>query len=135
MKHVTLIDYLTKKSGGDVSENHTVNVTSSSNNGNSKLVADLQNTQSCFQLNNEQSGWIQYDFVERRVIPTSYTIRTRPDYDSYHPRNWAIEGSNTGKENEWTILDRRTNDTSLSGKSVSKTFKINLPQGSEEGYR
>lgn len=133
-----VIDYLTKKSGGIVSENGTVNVSSSSYVGSSRLpknAADLKNTQSYFQSKNESDGWLQYDFVKNRVIPTSYTIRTRHDCDYNHPRNWVVEGSDTGKENEWTILDRRQNDASLSGTSVSRTFNIQFPQGSEGGYR
>ena len=103
------------------------------NNLQAKYVAtDLQNTQSCFKVNKDSRDWLQYDFIESRVCPTHYSIRTRPDCDSDNPPSWVIIGSNTGGENdrEWTVLNSHQNDSTLHGKSFSFTFDIK--QGNRE---
>lgn len=108
-----IISYLTQKSGGNVSDNGTVNVTSSSANSSNyipKNAVDVKNSQSYFQPGSYANSWLRYDFIQNKVCPASYSIRTKHDYDGYHPRSWAIEGSNTGGENEseWTVLDSHT---------------------------
>lgn len=131
-----IINYLTLKSGGNVADKGTVNVTSSSHYNSFCLprnAVDLQNAKNYFRSNDEPCCWLQYDFNEKMINPASYAIRTRHDLDGNHPRNWVIEGSNTG--NEWTILDRRVNDTSLNGKSATHIFSIQSPSKREEGYR
>lgn len=132
-----IIHYLTQKSGGNVSDNGTVNITASSSYGDRipKNAVDLHNTQNYFQASGDQRDWLRYDFVESKVCPTHYSVRTRPDSDGDHPRCWVIEGSNTGGENdnEWTILDSHQNDSTLQGKSFSFTFDIK--QGNKEFYR
>lgn len=133
-----IINFLTEKCGGNVSDKGIVKVTSLSETTSlAKNVVDLQNNRNYFQSRNQQNTWLQYDFIENRIIPTHYSIRTRHDYDMDHPRNWVIEGSNTGgnNENEWVILDSRQNDTELNGKNVSYTFDIEPTQGNEKGFR
>ena len=135
-----VIGYLTQKSGGNVADNGTVNVTSSStNNGYApKNAVDLLNTQNYFQASGMTfADWLQYDFIKRRVLPTHYSIRTRHEYDYNHPRNWVIEGSNTGGESdsEWTVLDSHQDDEALKGLSFSYAFDIKNSQASKEGYR
>lgn len=129
---------MTEKCGGNVSDKGIVKVTSLSETSSlAKNVVDLQNNRNYFQSKNQQNTWLQYDFIENRIIPTHYSIRTRHDYDMDHPRNWVIEGSNTGgsNENEWVILDSHQNNTVLNGKDVSYTFDIKPTQGNEKGFR
>lgn len=130
---------MTEKSGSNVSDNGTVNVTSSSINGGyqARNSVDLENSQNYFQSARKLNSWLRYDFIENKVRPTRYSIRTRHDCDGWHPRNWIIEGSNTGgeSESEWTVLDSHQNDETLKGKSFSHTFDINKSEGSEEFYR
>ena len=134
-----VIHYLTEKSGGNVSDKGTVNVTSSSNYSGyvPRNAVDLDNTQNYFQASNDPRDWLRYDFIENKVIPTHYSIRTRHDCDGNHPRSWVIEGSNTGGESdsEWTILDSHQNDSTLRGPSFSYTFDITNKETSNEGYR
>lgn len=134
-----IINYLTQKSGGNVSDNGTVKVTSSSYNGSSypKYAVDVKNCQNFFQTENQEKEWIQYDFIQNRVCPTRYSIRTRHDCDWNHPRSWVIEGSNTGgsNESEWTVLDSHTNDATLKGVNFSYTFDIKNSQVDKKGYR
>lgn len=73
---------------------------------------------------------MKYDFIGRRVIPSSYSIRTRNDCNNNHPRNWVIEGSNTDNDSDWTILNSPQNDTNFIHQKVTCTFAINAKKDS-----
>lgn len=64
-------------------------------------------------------NWIEFDFRERRVKVTSYTIRTS-SY-SFHPRSWAIVGSN-GNDG-WPIIDEQEENSVLNGECKQHRFK------------
>lgn len=128
-----IIDHLTKESGGNVSENGTVNITSTGNDGFSyseKNIVDLHNSQNYYQSNEVSNAWLKYDFIGRKINLTHYSIRNRHDYDANHVRNWVIEGSNNN--NEWTILDTHQNDETMKGRNGVHTFEI---KKHEEYYR
>lgn len=91
-----IINHLTEESGGNVCDNGTIKATSSSildkvfepkyavefNNFNKSNNFHFFHTQ-----NDGQNSWLKYDFVQRKVSPTGYSIRTRGGYDNQHPRN------------------------------------------------
>ena len=131
-----IIDHLTKSSGGNVSENGTVKVTSSSlNNGSVQNVVDLHNTSSYIQFTNVLNSWIKFDFGDRKVHPTQYSIRTRINSNNHHLKNWVIEGSNTDEENDWKLLDSRQNDSFLNGAKVTHTYNISEQLDQRESFR
>lgn len=129
-----IIHYLTKESGGNVNDNGTVKVTSSSVNSNffPKNSVDLENEENYFQTKNEQNSWLKYDFGDRKVCPSHYTIRSRPNDGkiNHHPKSWVIEGSNTDNDNDWQILDSRNDITVLEGAKLKHTFDIKNKKGS-----
>ena len=122
-----IIDYLTKESGGNVSDNGTVKVTAINDRSstNSKNVVDLHNNNNGFVSDNVSNTWLKYDFIGRKICPTCYTIKSRHDYDSHHPRSWVIEGSNTDEESDWKILDKKDNNKTVNGINTCYTFNIN----------
>lgn len=122
-----IIDYLTNESGGNVSDNGTVKVTSISEQSfyQAKNVVDLYNAGNGFISNNVGNVWLKYDFIEKKICPTCYTIKSRHNSDAHHPRSWVIEGSNTDEESDWEILDKQDNNETLHGKNTCYTFKIN----------
>lgn len=63
----------------------------------------------------EESNFIDFDFGQRKVRVTSYTIRSNKnnEYGRYHPKSWKICGSND-KEN-WDVLDHQLNCCELNG--------------------
>lgn len=64
-----------------MNEKGEVKVSSSPTNGNeviSKYAVDFNDNENYFQSKNELNAWIKYDFLERKVRPTHYSIRTRP---------------------------------------------------------
>lgn len=103
-----VIAYLKRKYGQDVVRRGMVVVTASS---------VLDNTDACrpentidfgrragFTSKNERNSWICYDFGYRRVIPTSYSLRSiDAPPGSCHLKSWVLEGSNDG--NDWTEID------------------------------
>ena len=118
-----IIAHLTSECGGNVHEKGVVEVTASScHSGGAKCVAEL-GTGSFFYSENEKDSWIRYDFKDRRVAPTSYSIRT--DNGLSHPKSWVLEVSNDGREGSWEVVDRRENNSSLNGKYLTGNFKIN----------
>jgi hypothetical protein len=116
-----IISFLTREHGGNVHDRGIVSVTSSSVNNNhlAKHVVDFDSLLYA-QTNNESNGWICYDFKDQRVNVDHYSLRTRNDYDGYHPTNWINEGSIDGRE--WVEIDRRNDCRDLLGVSRSMTF-------------
>ncbi|KAK8897750.1 hypothetical protein M9Y10_015715 [Tritrichomonas musculus] len=106
-----IIKFLTKESGGNVHENGIVSVTPSSECSvfcRAKNVVDFDDLDSRLVTNDEENSWLKYDFKNRKVRPTHYSIRSKPDRPgSAHPMNWVIEGSNSDNDEDWTVIDRR----------------------------
>lgn len=121
-----IIDYLTKESGGNVSDNGTVKATTITDRKSleARNAVDLHNDNNGFISTDVSNMWLKYDFVDRKVCPTSYTIKSRHDYDDNHPRSWVIEGSNTDSESDWTILDVRNNYNGIGGMNVCYAFEM-----------
>ena len=101
-----MIAHLTRECSGNVHDKGIVNVAAGSVYDSSchpKNVVDL-GTDSYYKSKNERDTWICYDFKERRVIPTSYSVR--PCYcgpGCSHLKSWVIEVSNGGSS--WTEID------------------------------
>ena len=117
-----VIAYLTEQFHGNVHDKGIVQVTSNSECDSGyepKNVADL-GTNACFVSQIESNCWIRYDFKDRRVTPTSYSVRTHSG--PRFPKSWALEASNNGKD--WILLDRRDNNNDLNRKHVIRNFTI-----------
>lgn len=99
---------------------------SSASSGSLNNVVDFDNKSASFNTRSEQDSWILYDFKERKLKPSQYSIMSdhwNLSGSGYHrPQTWIIEGSND--EKEWTTLDSRQNEKSLDSLNVSKTFEI-----------
>lgn len=133
-----IIQKLTVESGGNVDIKNVVKVTSSSiydSSQTARNAVDLNDMNHYFSSDDEENSWLKYDFVNRKVKPTHYSIRTRHDYGKgrQHPKNWVIEGSNEGKE--WMVLDSHFDETCLDDKNVTHTFKIDDDLMPYNGYR
>ncbi|KAK8847921.1 hypothetical protein M9Y10_018969 [Tritrichomonas musculus] len=133
-----IIRNLTNLTGGNVSDNGCVIATASTeyaSNWRARNAVDLDKD-NYFCSNSIPNSWILYDFVDKKVQPTYYTIKsepTRPDYA--HLSTWLVEGSNTAYDNDWKILDSRKGVTSLNGKSIVCTFKIQTKLEKNEYFR
>lgn len=134
------IDQLTNESGGNVSDNGTVNVTSTPTNGSDvppRFAVDFDDNEHYFQTKNEQNSWIKYDFFDSKVRPTHYTIKTRSNSgkSDNHPKNQVIEGSTFDNDDDWKILDSRNDISILDDGNVTHTFDIQNELEENESYR
>ena len=122
-----IIHYLTEKFGGNVVDKGVCKVSSSS-------VFDKYVPKNVFEFvryatfssdNKEGNQWLKIDFLNRKVHPTHYTIKTVGNKrGGQHLKNWVLEGSNTDRDDDWKILDSRSNENSLNYSYAENTFKI-----------
>ena len=132
-----IIAYLTYEYDGNVHEKGVVRVSASSawDDGEGwysrpEFAADLGKGLG-FRSADEEGNWICYDFKDRRVIPTSYSVRSMGDNYGEHLKSWVIEVSNDGSL--WTEIDRRDNNYSLTNSYATVNFKI--PKVPSEMFR
>lgn len=82
---------------------------------------------------NEQSHdikntWIKFDFVQRKINVTSYTIRLygQTKNFNYYPKSWKIMGSNS---NEWELIDEKINVKETNGNQLFCHFECERKSG------
>lgn len=134
-----IIRYLTQMCHGNVDEKNVVKVTSStvSNDRYSKYVVDLDVDKHYFTYDSQQNSWIKFDFKDKKVRPTHYTLRTKSDSGKggNHFKNLVVEGSNTDWGDEWKILDLRSDVTFLDSANAKYVFDIQKELGKDDYYR
>ena len=130
-----IIDELTHKCGGNVHKNGVVTVTASSSAPGypPENAVDLRTQENWFGTAAEQKhcfGWICYDFGNRRLGLTSYSIRK---YNwgpgGYHPKSWVVEVSNEGRDGSWVIVDSRKDTFDLNEKFATRNFAVSNEPG------
>jgi hypothetical protein len=144
-----IIAHLTRECGGNVDDHCVVDVKSGSfekeiegANPHSgafdnhprwaaKNVSDLA-TESCFasacrmkqeNIPQTRTNWVCYDFKERRIMPTHYTIRTNDGSPgNTHLKSWLVETSQDGET--WQKVALEEDNKQLNGKFRSATFPV-----------
>ena len=118
-----IINFLTEKTGGNIHNNKTIEITASSTTSNSpENTVDFQNS-NCFYSKSEPNSFICYDFKERQIQLTNYSIRRHHYFQNgCNLKSWIIEGSNDGSK--WTKIDEHSNDSSLNGSQNSPDQNI-----------
>lgn len=135
-----IIYQLTVENGGkNVHDEAIIDVSSSSTLGfnYAKYAVDFDDKNHFFESCNVPNSWLRYDFIDKKVRPNKYSIRSRHDRGKggCHLSNWVIEGSNSRRNDEWEILDERNDVTILDDKNAEFTFTINPPLDENEFYR
>jgi hypothetical protein len=70
-----------------------------------------------------RNNWVCYDFKERRIVPTHYTIRTFEGDPGYsHLKSWLIETSADGEN--WREVAREEDNKKLNGRRFTATFAV-----------
>ena len=98
--HMGIIAHLTFECGGNVYDKGIVNIRSNAGSHLGRVVT-FDRDRYC-RLEGRTNVWICYDFKDRRVIPTSYSM----DIDDL--KAWTVEVSNDGYL--WTEIDYRDNN-------------------------
>jgi hypothetical protein len=74
-------------------------------------------------IQHTKNNWICYNFKERRMVPTHYTIRTNNwRSGGWHLKSWLVETSVDGEN--WREVAREENNTQLNGKFFTATFAV-----------
>jgi hypothetical protein len=141
-----IIAYLTRKCGGNVHDQYVVDVTSgsfekvtigsnlrsgalsNSSRWEAKHSVDL-GADSCFlsayrsdskDIPHTQNNWLCYDFKERKIVPTHYTIRTNNGVA--HLKSWVVE---TSKDREnWQEVDHKESTNSSTGRGLLVQLRL-----------
>jgi hypothetical protein len=116
-----IIASLTRRFDGNVHDRGIVTITASSLLGpecSGRNAADL-NSDFPFSSALDSNAWLCYDFKDRRVSLTYYSMRSA---FTRFPKSWVIEGSLNGTS--WTQVDERMNTTDLKGQNRVATFPV-----------
>lgn len=113
-----VINFLTEKHGGNIHNNKTIEITASSIcNNNPENTVDFQNS-NCFYSNSEPNSFICFDFKDKQIQLTNYSIRRHHYYQNgCNLKSWIVEGSTDGIQ--WITIDEHSNDSSLNGSQNS----------------
>ena len=80
-----------------------------------------------------QSSFFSVHLDQLRLKPSAYTLRHYKLKASYHLTNWEFQGSHDGEQ--WTVLRKHENETSLKGKSKSYTWHLDNVQEYYSSFR
>jgi hypothetical protein len=126
-----LIDYLTSICGGNVHERGAVEITCSSNDYNNCWQVANFDWNNYWHSKNCANSWIQFDFNNRDVSLTHYTLKS-DGHASCHLLQWTLAGSRDGTT--WELIDVR-NTQELNGNYLTKTFSCSVPSDGSRFYR
>ena len=121
-----ILKHLTDESKGNILENETVVIktTSVDNSYPLRNLVDFQKKN--YFRSGKESQTIYFDFKDKQIQVKKYAIQTGTDSEGYsHLKSWAIEVSND--KEEWTQIDLRENNSSLNGNSNSEVFCVQNP--------
>jgi gas vesicle protein len=122
-----ILNALSKSCGGNVHDRGLVAVTASGcleeARFHAKNAADPAGN-TVFASANKPNQWIAYDFKNKKLRLTGYSIRSRFDGfpGSNNLKSWVIEVSDDGKT--WEVVDQKENDSDLNDKNIAKAWPI-----------
>ncbi|OHT04313.1 hypothetical protein TRFO_28198 [Tritrichomonas foetus] len=119
-----IVAHLTAEVKGNIVEKGLLTITGNSADKNRDhdlmLLVDYDWNR-CWTSTNTPNSWVQFDFGNKQICITHYTIKTYPCGRGYsHLKSWVIEGSTNGQN--WSEIDRRDDNNELNGKSKVATF-------------
>lgn len=117
-----IIRYLTNKTGQNVHDSGTIEVTSNyTDSGNPpKNVVDFDNENCYKSVNFNTDACICFNFKDQEVEIWSYSIKSANNQG--HAKSWVIEISSDGEK--WEEIDSVSNSSELNGKNFIKTFEV-----------
>lgn len=119
-----IMRFLTEKVNGNIHDHGLINITSNSitgNNNHPKNLVDYRNNNYYYSKDNG-GAIVCFDFIDKLVQVSSYTIKSYQSQNSTFLKNWVIEVSND--KIHWKIIDHHENDSRLKGSNLVATFNI-----------
>ena len=129
-----IMRYLTNKTGGNIHDNGTIEITSNSfcNGHHPKNSVDYDNSTFYASVNDSTLAHICFDFKDNRIQLSNYSIKSYNRSQNYeHLRSWVVEVSNDGEE--FKEIDSHSDDPTLNNSNSVGTF--NISKGSNKFYR
>ena len=123
-----IIKYLEDKYGKDIHQQGIINITASSSNCNIPEQVINYGWDSAWYSDHHNPGeWWEINFKEKKVKMNGYSLKTYRGWstNSYHLKNWVIEGRNEG--GEWKEIDRQDNND-LNGPSYQHYYSIGMTE-------
>lgn len=121
-----IMHFLSEKTNGNIHDNGTIEITSNSIDKNifgnhpKNLVVQNQNN---YESNDDENIYVCFDFKDRRIQLTNYSIKSNKDgYNCFNLKSWIVEVSNDGES--WTNVDEHQNDSALNESNAIVTFNI-----------
>jgi hypothetical protein len=127
-----IIAHLTAECGGNVHDRGVVEMTCSSIEGvqngrdplrhHPKWAADFGDGKH-FGTQREANAWLCFNFKDKRILPTHYTIVTdhsEPGWSARFLTSWVVEGSSDGAA--WETIDERRDVTETNGPDRTVAF-------------
>ena len=122
-----IFNYLTSKTGGNIHDNGTIEVTSNSIQYDASYHPKHL---TCLSQNNyfvngsfSDEVWVCFDFKNMEIEITSYAIKSiQREKGCAHIKNWSIEISNDGEK--WEKIDEHSNYAELNGPDIVKAFDV-----------
>ena len=120
-----IIAHLTRECGGNVHEKGVVNVSGTFTHSEYEPKQALNlGTDKYFCSKKQPGSCFCCDFKEKRVTPTSYSIKSvHFGSGDAHPKSWVFEVSHDGTS--WEVIDRRENNMDLNAHTVTRNFSTN----------
>ena len=115
---------MTKKTGGNIHDNGTIEVTSNSifKSNHPKKLLDFDKTNYYNAECGQTDFWICFDFKNIEIEIYSYSIKSF-NANCCHLKNWVIEISND--QVNWEKIDEHLNCEDLNKSLITKTFQVN----------
>lgn len=115
-----IFNYLTSKTGGNISDNGTIEVSSNSiNRIQSHPKNLLQESGNYAAESSKKDAYVIFDFKKMKVEITDYTIKASA---TCCMKNWVFEVSNDGID--WKIIDQHINCLDLQTPNALRSFKV-----------
>jgi hypothetical protein len=126
-----IIAYLTSKYGGNVHDLGRVVVAACDSPHPEWLcrnIVDMRTesgwaSSACNETGENPNKWVQYEFKDLEAVFTHYTIRTRCDDGTSHPKSWKIE-ARAREDQDWIEIDRQNKTTILNGNKKLAVFPV-----------
>lgn len=124
-----IFNFLTKQSNNQITTE--IIITASSTSTVSGAPHDVLNfaERKDFSSQNRKNSWICFEFLNRYLVLSGYSIRTATRVVSAHPKSWVIEVSNDGQN--WETIDEEKNCQHLRGSQKTHTFTVKSPKEEE----
>lgn len=118
-----VIKYLNEKTGGNIHDNGTIEITSNSyySGDHPKNLVDFDDKTKYESPRSD--AWICFDFKKMKIKLTGYSIKSfEGEKNDCHLKSWDIEVSDDGEN--WNVIDQHKNCSTLNGNWFVDTFYI-----------